>query len=118
MAVNLRFPVDARALPFGANAFGIVTAHNPLGRRVPARENEERHRRLAARLADLGWRHVRATGRSADGHHAEPGFAVVAARPDLLAVAEAFGQTAIFWFDGDRFWLWPVRGDPMPLPSE
>ena len=104
-----------RALGLG-HRFGIVTSFNPGGRPLPAALNRRRLARLERRLRGL--RYWAADGLSIDRRHCERGFAVGAPRWDVLALARAFDQLAIFWFDGSRFLLvWcdrPGRGLPLP----
>ncbi len=81
--------------------FAVVTAWNP-GRERPGREeNEARNRALRAEIERRGWQWARAEGRSPDGTHREPSFAVFgAALEEVRTLARAFGQAAIVWFDG------------------
>jgi hypothetical protein len=124
--VDLRRPLGTRTLftlrRLGLGArFGIVTAHNPGGRRVPAATNRRRLTRLAAQLTQGGRTCLPADGWSTDRRHRERGFAIGAPRAALVALARRFGQTAIFWFDGRRFLLvWcarPARGLPLPATT-
>jgi len=98
--------------------FGIVTSFDPGGRRAGVAENRRRLARLARRLKRTGSRSLAADGWSINGRHRERGFAIAAPRRELVELAMAFGQTAIFWFDGRRFLLvWcdhPARGLPLP----
>jgi hypothetical protein len=107
--IDLRRPVGpaGRSLLAGLGldgSFGVLTACNPRGRLAPEPENRAANRALAERLRRLG-RVVAVEGGSPDGSHREPGFA--APIPGALAceIAAEFGQDAIFWFDGARFWL-------------
>jgi len=86
--------------------FAIVTAWNP-GLERPSREvNEARNRALLAEVERRGLVWAPAEGRSPDGRHREPSFAVfVDSLEDGLALARKFGQAAICWFDGEKLEL-------------
>jgi uncharacterized protein DUF3293 len=120
--IDLRRPVSPaiarrlRELGLG-DAWAVVTAHNP-GRIADPTENERRELELSAAVAASGVPCLRADGVSPDGAHREPGFAVALDQDRAVALASSFGQSAIFWFDGERFWLVPALvGDrPVELP--
>jgi hypothetical protein len=105
-----------RALGLGP-AWAVVTAHNP-GRILAAEENARRERELADAVRALGVPTLRADGVSPDGGHREPGVAVALGQVEAVELARRFGQSAIFWFDGEGFWLVPALvGDaPIGLP--
>ena len=112
LQVDLRQPVPPevaqrlRELGLG-HAWAVVTAHNP-GRIVAETENERRERELSVVVATFGVRFLRADGVSPDGTHREPGVAVALDQHSAIALASDFGQSAIFWFDGQAFWLVPA----------
>ncbi|GIW17605.1 MAG: hypothetical protein KatS3mg064_0762 [Tepidiforma sp.] len=89
-------------VPGAPGPFAVVTAWNP-GRERPGREeNEARNRALQAEIERRGWRWLPAEGRSPEGAHREPSFAVFGATLDeALALGRQFGQAAIVWFDGE-----------------
>lgn len=99
----------AALMPTGR--FAVVTPFNPRGRRVPLRENEARLRRQQEELTARGLRHLRVDGLAPDGSHCEEGYAVELSRDDARALAERWGQSAFFWFDGAAFWLVPAELD-------
>ena len=101
-------------------AFGVVTAANPLGRKLPDLENGWRSEQLHAELGADDVTCRAADGVSPDGSHRERGFAVWGPREDVRDLAEQFKQTAFFWFDGTSFWLVATSGAPEPvrLPQE
>lgn len=105
-----------RALGLGA-AWAVVTAHNP-GHIVAYEDNARRDRELAADVKILGAPTLRADGVSPDGAHREPGVAIALSQREAVELAKRFGQSAIFWFDGEGFWLIPALvGDaPIGLP--
>jgi hypothetical protein len=114
LTVDLRQPMSARTRDelsaFGVSArFAVITAHNPGGRNLSAIRNRWRNARLRLALAARGLRAVPASGESPDGAHREHGYAVAMSREDALAMAERFGQLAIYWFDGTHFWLDAVQ---------
>ena len=118
VTVDLRHGVSPDALlGLGLGAqFGVITAYNPHGKVAAEAANIAQDRQLAEWIADEGYVARRATGRSQDHTHAEPGCAVAASRSILVQATTRFGQTAMFWFDGQNFWLVPVDGEPMRLP--
>ncbi|MCC6958490.1 MAG: DUF3293 domain-containing protein [Dehalococcoidia bacterium] len=82
--------------------FALITAWNPGHARPGDVENAAANARLRYRLTALSLRFVAADGRSPDGAHVEPSFAVFGiSREAGLALAREFGQAAIAWFDGD-----------------
>lgn len=89
-------------VPGAPGPFAVVTAWNP-GRARPGREeNEARNRALRAEVERRGWQWLPAEGRSPDGAHREPSFAVFGATlEEALALGRQFGQAAIVWFDGE-----------------
>ena len=94
-----------------AGRFAVVTPYNPHGRRVSTLENEARLRREQQELTARGLRHLRVDGLAPDGSHCEEGYAVELPRNEARALAERWGQSAFFWFDGSDFWLVPAELD-------
>jgi hypothetical protein len=117
VSVDLRQAVDSRIMPFAGAPFGVITAFNPDGITQTALLNAGLDEQLEGRLKELAFDYQRATGRSPDRSHVERGFAVLAPRETLLALADEFDQLAIFWFDGSAFWIWPVAPAPIRLPT-
>lgn len=124
LVVDLRLPLPRgtaqRFADLGLRGpFAVVTACNPLGDELDALAN----RRLAIVLAALvqsrypGAR--QAHGRSPDGRHEEPGWAIAAPLEDARRLAADFLQRALFWFDGARFLIVPVLagGSQETLPA-
>jgi Protein of unknown function (DUF3293) len=106
-----------RAAGFGT-AFAIVTAFDPEGRDLPEEENEQRMRALDLRLSASGYAFVRADCCSPDHTHCEGSVAVIMPREEALDLARELEQVAIFWFDGEKFWILGaiVDTDPVMLP--
>jgi hypothetical protein len=102
-------------------AFAVVTAANPRGRTLSDSDNHERAERLDTEVAQRGLLFLRADGVSPDRSHRETGVAVAAPLDVAVALAARYEQSALFWFDGRRFWIVPVletgRG-PVALPAE
>lgn len=105
--------------------FAVFTAENPHGDNeedAPTEADEAARdrandRHLAALVASLGREHipfVRVDGVASDGSYRERCVAVVASRDEGVALAARFGQLALFWFDGDAFWLLPAEIDEPP----
>lgn len=67
--------------------------------------NRKRTAALAEYLAGADLPAVPVAGRSPDGSHVEPGFGVRAPCQTARAIAREFRQTAIFWWDGEAFWI-------------
>jgi hypothetical protein len=105
-----------RAIGLG-DSWAVVTAYNP-GRMLSDAENAQRERELWRTAEQLGARFLRADGVNPDGTEREIGVAIALDRDPSIALAAEFGQSAIFWFDGEAFWLDPVLvGDtPVRLP--
>jgi hypothetical protein len=123
LKVDLRQPVgDAcrhllTELGLGS-AFAVITAFDPGGRPSRAWKNRWRQLRMRARLTARRHRFVPADGESPDRSHIERGFAIALGRADAHALARAYEQLALYWFDGTRFWLDFVREprDSISLP--
>ncbi len=106
-----------RGLGLG-EAWAVITAYNP-GRMLSDAENSRRERELWRAAEESGARFLRADGVHPDGTEREVGVAIGLDRDRSIALAAEFGQSAIFWFDGEAFWLDPVLvGDkPVRLPA-
>jgi hypothetical protein len=119
LLVDLRVPLAPemaqrlRGLGLGPT-WGTVTAHNPGGLVEPPL-NEEREKELTAAVAALGAPFVAADGVSPDGTHPEPGYAIGLDQEGVVALACDFGQSAIFWFDGETFWIVPALVGNAPI---
>lgn len=121
--VDLREPVvpDAVAAMDSmglSGPFAVLTAHDPRGRDEDADVNERRAERLDDRLLALGVEFIHVDACSPDGSHCEASVAAVIEREQATALAREFEQVAIFWFDGEKFWIVGALagGDPMMLP--
>lgn len=106
--------------------FAVLTAENPCGENAEdeptyadeaaqKRENAGRRSRLEGGLAGSGSRFVRVDGVAPDGEYREHGVAVEMPREDAVALGNRLRQLAIFWFDGEDFWL---VGAVLDRPSE
>ncbi len=116
----LRAPTLARLRALGlGTAFAVVTPCNGRGIRKPVAANTMRVRALREDLKRRGCRFVAVAGVSPDRRHREPGFGVELTLDKAVALARAWEQSALFWFDGKRFWLVPALapGDAVPLPA-
>jgi uncharacterized protein DUF3293 len=98
--------------------FAILTAYDPRGQDLSAKQNEERKRVLDRKLAAEGYRFVHVDCCSPDRSHCEASVAVTMPREAAIELAIELEQVAIFWFDGERFWILGaiVETDPMMLP--
>jgi hypothetical protein len=106
-----------RAAGFG-NPFAVMTAYDPRGEDLGDAENEKRQTELDRRLRQAGYRVVTVDACSPDRSHCECSVAVVMDQKDAIALARELEQVAIFWFDGQRFWIVGgiVESDPLMLP--
>jgi hypothetical protein len=98
--------------------FAVMTAFDPRGKNLGREENERRAGQLDTRLAGLGRAFLRVDACSPDGVHCERSVAVKMPSEEAAALAAEFGQVAIFWFDGTRFWIVGalIETDPIMLP--
>jgi hypothetical protein len=73
---------------------------------------------LRTHLNSQGRAWFRADGCSSNGAHVERGYAFSASVEEAAAHAARWTQAAVFWFDGDRFWLVPAgdQQEATPLP--
>jgi len=121
--IDLRAIPSRRALTGLAGAgleqpFAIMTAFDPRGENLSAEENDERRRMLEQRLASDGYKFVNVDCCSPDRSHCECSVAVMMPQENAIALAKELEQVAIFWFDGERFWIVGamVETDPLMLP--
>jgi len=99
--------------PAPAQTLAILTGWNPGHARPGEAANRAANARLAAELHRAGHVAYPACGRSPDGRHAEPSFAVTGIGAEAaLALAGRFGQAAILYWDGRAariLWTRPRR---------
>jgi hypothetical protein len=108
--VDLRLPLrdDLRTLltHLGLGAtFAVVTPYDPRGMRAPAWRNLAGYLRTKLLLRSRNLRYVTADGESPDSRHRERGFAIALERRDAAALARELEQLALYWFDGEAFWI-------------
>jgi len=105
-------------LGLGAS-FAVVTACNPLDTLLEAPANERLTRVFERVVRERYPGATPAHGRSPDGKHEEPGWAIPAHLTETQRLATEFLQNALFWFDGERFFIVPVLapGPHLPLPA-
>jgi hypothetical protein len=123
ISVDLRTPVDPparkalRAIGLDGE-FAVLTAYNPGGENVDEEENRSRLSELENELRSAGEKFISVDACSPDESHCECGVAIMTTRERAIAIAERFEQIAIFWFDGDHFWIVGVLtpAAPMRLP--
>ncbi|MDP9202670.1 MAG: DUF3293 domain-containing protein [Gemmatimonadota bacterium] len=128
-ATTPRVEIDLREMPSeGAIAalkaagfdqpFAIMTAFDPRGENLLPAENEKRKQELDERLRSNGYRFAQVDCCSPDRSHCECSVAAVMPQEKALDLAREMGQVAIFWFDGERFWILGAlaKTDPLMLP--
>jgi len=80
--------------------FGIITAYNPNGHKVPQEENALATERLRSDLLKEGHVIFPVTGGSPDFSHAEPGFGVLLrSLEETVQWGQRFRQEAVFWVE-------------------
>lgn len=100
--------------------FAIVTPCNPRGEPVGDAANAARWEGLRRELLAEAIPAIPADGVSPDGTHREPGFAVPLGRGAAVALAIRWDQLALYWFDGEAFWVLPALAShpPLRLPAD
>jgi hypothetical protein len=123
LEIDLRQPLSESALSglkqIGlVGPFAVLTAFDPRGADLSRAENEKRRRDLNARLERSGYKYVEVDACSPDRAHCECSVAVVMPQAEAIALGRELQQVAIFWFDGERFWILGayVESDPLMLP--
>jgi hypothetical protein len=98
--------------------FALLTAFNPAGIERDASENQEAQRRLRDELASRPFTVWPASSNDSNGGHHEDQFAVFGiSKGEAVSLAEAFGQAAIVWFDGQTAELvWTDEAEPERAP--
>lgn len=101
-----------------AGPFAVLTAHDPRGQDKTADVNERRAAKLDEKLVSLGAQFTHVDACSPDGAHCEASVAVAIEQEAATGLGREFEQVAIFWFDGEKFWIVGalVGGDPIMLP--
>jgi hypothetical protein len=105
--------------------FSVLTAENPHGEneqdaedpaeeRARERRNDRRTRGLVEELRDAGLAFARVDGVAPDGSYRERCVAVPGGREVGQRLAREWAQLALFWFDGEAFWLLPAEASAPP----
>jgi hypothetical protein len=85
------------------------------------RENVRRTLRFEELLAREGLAFRRVDSSAPEGSHRERCVAVALSRAEATQLAADHDQVPLFWWDGERFWLWPgaadERTEPPPAPG-
>lgn len=121
--IDLRQPVsdlvrqELETIGLG-DPFAIMTAYDPRGENLSKAENERRRRDLDDRLRKNGYHFLAVDCCSPDRSHCECSVAVVMPKDRAVSLARELEQVAIFWYDGERFWIVGaiVDSDPLMLP--
>lgn len=112
IVVRAHVTADARAALAAhglSGPFSVITAQDPMGRTPSPEANARLAAKLQAQVAALGVPFARVEACSPDRSHCEQSVAVVLARHEAVRLACEYDQLAIFWFDGDAFWIVPAR---------
>jgi len=107
------FTAYFRAAPRVPVRFGVVTAHNPMGRKSSPAANRRRDDALRRRLKALKIFSFRVTGGNQDGSHQEPGWGIASLREIVRALAAEFEQNAFYWISAGRIYLGSAAGGPL-----
>jgi hypothetical protein len=113
LTIDLRRAVDEevrsglRKIGF-ERSFGIVTAQNPMGVEQISVVNDALAASLQQVTAGLGVKQVCIDACSPDESHCERSVAIELDERSLIDIAYTYEQLAIFWFDGEAFWIVPV----------
>ncbi|MGD9573324.1 MAG: DUF3293 domain-containing protein [Thermoleophilia bacterium] len=116
--VDLARPIGAAALATFRRAglpgtFGLLTPENPRGRTVSIAENDARWARF---LGGAGRDAVRVDGWDPAGTRCERGVALPWPRAEVVALAVAWEQSAIYWYDGAEVWVIGALTQSVPWP--
>jgi hypothetical protein len=124
LAVDLREPVSADVCArlrelFPGQTFGVITASNPMGDEVSPDENADRNAALRGDVGAMGARWIGVDACSPDRSHCEHSIAVALDEQPLVDLACQYEQLAIFWYDGEAFWIVPARStlEALRLPA-
>lgn len=126
--IDLREPIDnaTRRLlrEIGLDrAFAVVTGENPGGEHADdeptaSRERECDNATRSSALEDELTREriffIPVDGVSPAGDHRERGVAAILGREAGIELARRYKQLAMFWFDGQTFWLFGAIADKPP----
>jgi hypothetical protein len=98
--------------------FAVLTAFDPRGKDLSPAENERRKRDLDERLGGSGYKFSHVDACSPDRSHCECSAAIVMPQDKAIELAKELEQVAMFWFDGQRFWIIGAlyETDPLMLP--
>lgn len=91
------------------HSFGIVTAHDPMGVVQSAAANAALDASLQAAVAECGVAQSWLDACNPDGSHCERSVAIALDLQSLIELAYRYEQLALFWYDGETFWIVPVR---------
>lgn len=102
----------------GLNQFAVLTAFNPRGVDIGEDENNRRMKELEAELTSSGDSFVRVDACSPDRSHCECSVALSDDFDRAIDIAKRWEQIAIFWFDGQSFWIYGAIEsiEPVRLP--
>ena len=130
LAIDLRRSLEARtrdairALGL-VEPFAVLTAENPNGENpedapsgraaeARAQRNERRMSRLEQELRRGDVAFAAVDGTAPDGSYRERCVAAMMPQAAAVALAKRLDQLALFWYDGETFWLLPADTDAEP----
>jgi Protein of unknown function (DUF3293) len=91
-------------------SFGLVTAWNPDGKKIPEEENAARTETLREDLESRGLPHFPVTGYDLESDHYEEGFGIVCDKAETLRLGREWNQLAVFWVEAG--WVWLIFCEP------
>ena len=96
----------------------VITPDNPYGNTISESTNKTRRSQLEARLDHDETLWTPANGMSPCRSHIEYGYGIDKPIDQSLELAIELGQSAIFYFDSEQFWLYgaAVKSTPVLLP--
>ncbi|HEY5087064.1 MAG TPA: DUF3293 domain-containing protein [Gemmatimonadaceae bacterium] len=125
-SVDLRRDIDGATSAYLSclgfeRSFGVVSAQDPMGVTPTATANADLAARLQTEVAAMRAAYACLDACNPDRSHCEKSIAIALDLQSSIALAYRYNQLAIFWFDGESFWIVPVYSDNavlrLPAPT-
>lgn len=94
-----------------AGEFVVFTAENPSGQGMRPEENEQRTKDLYTYLRNENIFYHTVDGYAPDMSVHEPSVAAAVSVDAGRQLGEKYGQLAVFWYDGQDFWVVEAKQD-------